>query len=101
VAALEDLGADPFTRKVFATPERTQERLRAAGFVDLECWLHPEPTPFESLEALETFLRTVALGDHVQTMTEEQARAFARSVAARLPRLELGYVRLDIRARRG
>lgn len=101
VTALEELGADPFTRKVFATAERTEERLRAAGFVDVECWSHPEPTPFENTDALETFLRTVALGDHVQTMTEEQARAFVRSVAARLPRPELDYVRLDIRARRG
>ncbi len=74
VAALRDLGADPFSRKVFATPEETEERLRAAGFVDVECWLHAEPTPFDDLEALETFLRTVALGDHVATMTDAEAR---------------------------
>ena len=84
---------------MFATPERTAERLRAAGFVEIECWLHAEPTPFETLEALETFLRTVALGDHVKTMTDEEAAAFAHAVAARLPRLELDYVRLNIDAR--
>jgi len=100
VRALEELGADPFTEKVFATPERTSERLRTAGFADIECWLHAEPTPFETLEALETFLRTVALGDHVHAMAEGEARAFAHSVAIRLPRLELEYVRLNIRARR-
>ena len=66
VRVLEELGADPFTGKVFATPERTEERLRAAGFTDIECWLHTEPTPFETLGALETFLRTVVLGDHVR-----------------------------------
>ena len=100
VRALEELGADPFTEKMFATPERTSERLQAAGFVDIECWLHAEPTPFETLEGLETFLRAVALGSHVHAMTEGEARAFAHSVAMRLPLLELDYVRLNIRARR-
>ena len=100
VRALEELGADPFTEKVFATPERTTQRLHAAGFADVECWLHAEPTSFETLEALETFLRTVALGAHVRSMTDDEARAFSHAVAERLPRLELDYVRLNIRARR-
>jgi trans-aconitate 2-methyltransferase len=97
---LEVIGADPFTGKMFATPEHTGERLRETGFVDVECWLHAEPTPFETLEALETFLRTVVLGDHVRSMTDEEAGAFVHAVAARLPRLELDYVRLNIVARR-
>jgi trans-aconitate 2-methyltransferase len=99
VAALRELGADPFSRKVFATPEETEERLRASGFVDIRCWLHAEPTPFDDLEALETFLRTVALGDHVATMSEPEARAFAHEVAVRLPETALDYVRLNISAR--
>jgi hypothetical protein len=33
-------------------------------------------------------------------MTDEEAGEFARAVAARLPRLELDYVRLNIDARR-
>jgi trans-aconitate 2-methyltransferase len=100
VAALRDLGADPFSRKVFATREETEARLHASGFVDVECWLHREPTPFDDLDALETFLRTVALGDHVSTMTEAEARAFAHEVAVRLPETALDYVRLNIQARR-
>jgi trans-aconitate 2-methyltransferase len=100
VRALDELGADPFTGKVFATPERTDERLRATGFVDVECWLHTEPTPFETLQGLETFLRTVVLRDHIRSMTDAEARAFAHAVATRLPRLELDYVRLNIDARR-
>jgi trans-aconitate 2-methyltransferase len=99
VRALEELGADPFTGKVFATPERTAGRLRISGFGDVECWLHTEPTPFESIEGLETFLRTVALGDHVRAMSDAEAGAFVHAVAARLPRLELDYVRLNIDAR--
>jgi trans-aconitate 2-methyltransferase len=100
VRALEEVGADPSTEKVLATPERTSERLRVAGFADVKCWLHAEPTPFETLEALETFLRTVALGDHVATMGDDEAEAFVHAVAERLPRLELDYVRLNIDARR-
>jgi len=100
VRVLEELGADPFTGKVFATPEATTERLREAGFVDVECWLHNEPTPFGTDGSLETFLRTVVLRDHIRSMTEEEARAFARDVVVRLPRLELDYVRLSIDARR-
>jgi trans-aconitate 2-methyltransferase len=99
VRALEELGAAPFTGKVFATPERTEERLRAAGFALAECWLHAEPTPFETIEALETFLLTVVLGDHIGSMTDGGAGVFAHAVAARLPRLELDYVRLNIDAR--
>jgi trans-aconitate 2-methyltransferase len=98
--ALRDLGAAPSSRKVFATPGETEERLDAAGFVDIECWLNDEPTPFESLDALETFLRTVTLGDHVAAMTEDEARAFVHDVALRLPETALDYVRLNIQARR-
>jgi trans-aconitate 2-methyltransferase len=101
VAALRDLGADPFSRKVFATPEETEWRLLAFGFGDVRCWLHDEPTPFDDLDALETFLRTVALGDHVASMSEREARAFVHEVAVRLPGPALDYVRLDITARRG
>lgn len=98
VRVLEDLGADTFGGKVFATPEETQARLRRAGFEDVECWLHTEPTPFESLDALETFLRTVVLRDHVHGMSDNEAAAFTHAVASRLPGIELDYVRLNIGA---
>ena len=100
VRVLEDLGADTFSGKVFATPEETEARLRRVGFVDAECWVHTEPTAFESREALETFLRTVVLRDHVHGMRDEEAAAFTHAVASRLPGLELDYVRLNIGATR-
>jgi trans-aconitate 2-methyltransferase len=100
VRVLEELGADTFSGKVFATPEETDARLRRAGFDEIECWLHAEPTPFESLDALETFLRTVVLGDHVHGMSDADAAAFTHQVASRLPGLELDYVRLNIGATR-
>lgn len=100
VAALAEIGADSFRTKVFATPGETTARLEAAGFVEVECWLHPEPTPFEDLDSLATFLRTVALREHVARMDPNDAHEFSRSVASRMPRLELDYVRLNLRARR-
>lgn len=98
--ALRTMGHDPFGRKVYATPEETAERLTRAGFVDVECWLQPEPTPFGSVQELATYLRTVALGDHVETLSTAEADAFALEVAGRMPALEMDYVRLNIRARR-
>ena len=100
VRVLDDLGADTFTGKVFATPEETDARLRRAGFDEIECWLHEEPTTFENIDALETFLRTVVLGDHVHGMSDEEAAALTHDVASRLPGLELDYVRLNIGASR-
>jgi trans-aconitate 2-methyltransferase len=99
-AALADLGAASFDGKTYATPQETSARLERAGFADVECWLHAEPTPFEDLESLETYLRTIILGDHVESMTAEEAGAFVHAVATRMPRLEIDYVRLNIRARR-
>jgi trans-aconitate 2-methyltransferase len=100
VRVLEEMGADTFSGKVFATPAETEARLGRAGFVDVECWLHREPTPFESLDALATFLRTVVLGDHVHGMSDDEAAAFTQAVASQLPGLELDYVRLNIGATR-
>jgi trans-aconitate 2-methyltransferase len=100
-SVLRDLGVDPFGSKTYATAEETAERLERSGFVEVECWLHPEPTPFPSIDDLGTYLRTVVLGDHVEQMAEADAAAFASEVAGRLPALELDYVRLNVRGRRG
>jgi trans-aconitate 2-methyltransferase len=97
-AALRAMGRDPFGTKRYATPEETADRLRRAGFVDIECWLHPEPTPFGSLPELAAYLRTVALGDHVAGMSPPEVDGFALQVVERMPALELDYVRLNIRA---
>jgi len=99
-AALRELDVDPFTTKTFPSAEETEERLPRSGFEKVSCWLHEEPTRFDSREALETYLATVVLGDQVHERSPEDARAFVTAVAERLPRLELDYVRLNIRARR-
>jgi trans-aconitate 2-methyltransferase len=98
--ALRDLGHDPFATRVFPTPEVTGARLEAAGFEEVECWLHEEPTPIEPGEPLETYLATVVLGSLLDTMPEPDRTPFVREVARRMPAPELDYVRLNIRARR-
>jgi trans-aconitate 2-methyltransferase len=84
----------------FEMPLATVERLDAAGFVDIECWLTDEPTPFEPGEPLETYLRTVVLGAHLERLPPDERDAFVHEVAARLPGPLIDYVRLDIVARR-
>jgi trans-aconitate 2-methyltransferase len=99
-AALRDMGESFEGRKHFAGPEDTRERLERAGFIDIETWLQDEPTPLDP-EDLEPYLATIALGDHVDGMSEDERRAFAHEVAIRLPASAIDYVRLNISARRG
>ncbi len=81
----------------FAAPEATEEKLAAAGFSEVRCWLQPKPvTPEQPLE----FLATVTLGPHLARLPEEKRDAFTQEVAAELDDpLTLDYVRLNIEAR--
>ncbi len=81
----------------FAGPEETEERLRAAGFVQARCWLEPKPvTPPDPLR----FTMTVTLGPHLARLPEEKRQPFAEAVLAQAPQpLTLDYVRLNIEAR--
>jgi trans-aconitate 2-methyltransferase len=84
----------------FATPAETKARMAAAGFVDVEAWLHDEPTAIEPGEPLETFLTTVVLRSHLERLREEERAGFVGAVAAQLASGEMDYVRLNIVARR-
>jgi trans-aconitate 2-methyltransferase len=84
----------------FETPEATTERLAAAGFTDIRCWLTEEPTRFEPGEPFETYLRTVVLGAHVARLAPEERDPFVHEVALRLAEPAIDYVRLNIDARR-
>jgi trans-aconitate 2-methyltransferase len=84
----------------FETPEATSDRLAAAGFVQVETWLQPEPTRFEPGEPLETFLRTVILGGHLAGLPEVDRDGFVRQVASRMAEPVIDYVRLNIVATR-
>jgi trans-aconitate 2-methyltransferase len=84
----------------FETPEATEERLRAAGFVDVRCWLTDEPTVLEPGEPFEAYLATVVLGAHVERLPPLDRAAFVHEIARRLGRPEIDYVRLNIDATR-
>jgi trans-aconitate 2-methyltransferase len=84
----------------FATPAEAERRLAASGFVDARVWLQPEPTPFDSSEALATYLATIVIREPLATLPEAERPAFVRSVMELLPRPEIDYVRLNIVARR-
>src|SRR4051794_34609300 len=98
VAELGETWPGPWT---FATPEETVPRMEAAGFVDVEAWLHDEPTPIEPGEPMETFLATVVLRAHVDRLPEAERAGFVHRVAERLPSPVLDYVRLNLVARNG
>ncbi|MFL5775097.1 MAG: class I SAM-dependent methyltransferase [Chloroflexota bacterium] len=85
----------------FAWPDETRRWLAEAGFVDVEVWLHDEPTRFEPGEPFKAFLRTVILGAHLERLPAADHEAFVDEVAARLPNAEIDYVRLNVTARRG
>jgi trans-aconitate 2-methyltransferase len=81
----------------FAAPEETEERLRAAGFSEVRCWLEPKPVkPERPLE----FTSTVTLGPLLAQLPEEQRRPFAEAILEESEKpLVLDYVRLNIEAR--
>jgi trans-aconitate 2-methyltransferase len=84
----------------FATTAETDARLAAAGFVDVNTWIQAEPTPFDSTEALATYLAAIVIREPLAALPEAERPAFVRAVIERLPRLEIDYVRLNIDARR-
>ena len=98
--ALHEVAPGEAYPKQYATPELTAERLARVGFTGIETWLHPEPTPYATREDLERFLATVVLWPHLSTRPRAEHAGFVRSVADRLPALELDYVRLNIVARK-
>jgi trans-aconitate 2-methyltransferase len=80
----------------YAAPEKTEERLARAGFVEARCWLQPwDIVPPEPAE----FLRTVCLGPYVDRLPEGLRDGFiAEVMALEEDPLVLGYVRLNIEA---
>lgn len=79
----------------FAAPQDTEQRLRAAGFTAVRCWLEPWPVRPDDIE---TYLRTICLGPYLERVPAARHAAFAREVADRVEG-ELDYVRLNVTAR--
>ena len=81
---------------VFAGPQETERRLRAAGFTATRCWPEERPTYPQDVDA---FVRTSILAAHLARLPEERREEFAAAVIAAM-RLPLDYVRLNASARR-
>jgi trans-aconitate 2-methyltransferase len=85
-------------------PDETDQRLRAAGFSDVQVWLEDSPQRFEDAAALAAFTRTVVLSRHVATLPEPLREPFVEQVvaanAANEGAFTLDYVRLNLDARR-
>jgi trans-aconitate 2-methyltransferase len=87
----------------FADPGTTKRRLEAAGFEEVETWLHEEFTEFGSVEELARFLKTVVLKHHLTFLPEWERDPFVLAVVARLAQsgsLVVDYVRLNMLATR-
>jgi trans-aconitate 2-methyltransferase len=98
-AALRSIGEDLDLGKVFAGPAETRARLARAGFVNIACWLHEEPSAVPP-EALESYLETICLGGLLEGRPPAERRLIAAEVADRLSAPAIDYVRLNISARR-
>jgi trans-aconitate 2-methyltransferase len=82
----------------YAGAEETTQRLRHAGFTEIETWLEERPT---EMEDRRRFLETVCLVRHLDPLPPELRDPFVDDVMAQLSEpLVLDYVRLNMRARR-
>ena len=90
--------------KYYADARTTAGRLEAAGFEEIEAWLHDEVAAFGSIDEFARFLATVVLGGHMERLPEGERGAFAAAVAAKIKAVDgrpaLDYVRLNIMARK-
>jgi trans-aconitate 2-methyltransferase len=80
----------------FSSAELAEQRLRAAGFKDVRCWLHDvEVYPPEPRE----FLRAVNLGSHLLRLPQDLREPFVDAVHAVVGEpYRIDYVRLNIEA---
>ena len=81
----------------FATPEQTEQRLRAAGFIDVWCWLsRVDVDPGDPAG----YLSAICLGSFLARLPEELREPFVAAALERLPDpLEIHYVRLNMLGR--
>jgi trans-aconitate 2-methyltransferase len=98
-AAIEEVSGDTWTPWNFATPQETEERLRAAGFAQARAWLYERPVQTDEPLA---FLKTAILGEHLERLPEAERDAFAQAVLDRLEKPFIArHVRLNMEANAG
>jgi hypothetical protein len=88
----------PTDRWAFATEDETADRLRRAGFADVQVWSRPEPVDFATRRDLEEFLETVILVEAMADVPLAHRRATVTAVADGLPSRTIDYVRINVDA---
>ncbi len=83
----------------------TAERLRAAGFAEVETGLHAAPTVLPDADEYRAFLANVIFGAHLARLPDNGPRqvfveALTEQAAADDPPFWLDYWRLNLRGRR-
>ena len=82
----------------FASPEETEEHLRAAGFDEIRCSLESKPVVPEDPTA---FISTVTVGPFLARLPADQHEPFVSAVIEEMEKpVTLDYVRLNIEARK-
>jgi trans-aconitate 2-methyltransferase len=89
----------------FADAATTAERLRTAGFIEVETSLEPAPTLLPGADDYRAFLSTVIFRLHLERLPDEQLRAtFLDTLSAQAahddPPFTLDYWRLNLRGTR-
>lgn len=89
----------------YTSPEETAERLRAAGFSEVETGLEETPILFDSADAFRQFARTVVVRPYLAAISDEACReefleALVSEAAGDAPPFMLDYWRLNMRGRR-
>lgn len=88
----------------FAGADDTARRLRAAGFGDVDTWLHARPADVGQVGDAARYLAAIVLRMQLERLPPELGERYARAVAERLAgpggRVVIDYVRLEMRARR-
>jgi trans-aconitate 2-methyltransferase len=95
---VEHLAGKPLWR-FYYSPEQTSERLRDAGFRDVDAWLEPSPQTFDDAARLGDFARAVVLRNHLNALPAALHDAFVAEVTDEIARTQgayvLDYVRLN------
>ena len=95
---LDELGIGWSRLNNYASVSGTRDRLTAAGFDPVECWMTNEPVDFEDHNAFVDYLLNGVISPYVSSLNEPERMSIAEEVADRLPALNLQFVRLNIRA---
>jgi len=87
----------------YSSAEEAADRLRAAGFGEVETGLEAAPTAFEDLATYAEFVRTVILRHHMEALPMQGLRErfiaeLAELAAQDVPAFELDYWRLNLKA---